>query len=202
MIAFLSGILKEKKEDHVIIQVGGIGFHVLIPLTTYRELPRIGAEITIHTHLFMREDELRLYGFATVDERELFLILLGISGIGAKMAIDIISHISVSQLVDAVQNDRVQVLCQVPGIGKKRGERLIFDLKNVKHPLFLRPAVVSETKSPQTAAQSQTMTEAVEALMALGIKLVDAQRAVTEAATHLGEDADVSTLIKEGLKYR
>ena len=165
MIAFLSGLLKSKTEEHAVIDVGGVGFKVAVPLSTYRELPRIGEPVTLHTILWVREDDLRLYGFASEEEREMFQVLLGVKGVGAKMAIDIVSFMPVARLVEAIRKDQPALLCQIPGIGKKRAERLIFDLKNNSHPLFLRPVAVAAGKM---LPRNERVTEAIEALMALG----------------------------------
>jgi len=200
MITFLSGILRAKTEESAVIDVGGIGYYVHIPLSTYRELPRTGEIVFLHTFLVLREEDVRLFGFASEEEREMFQILLGVNGVGAKMAIDAISHLPVPQLVEAISKEQVSLLCRIPGIGKKRAERLIFDLKNKNHPLFLRAFTTSVVG--RTALQSQTAAEAVEALIALGCKPLEAQRAVAEALNVLGETAAMSDLIKEGLRRR
>ncbi|RJP31178.1 MAG: Holliday junction branch migration protein RuvA [Candidatus Omnitrophota bacterium] len=202
MITFLTGKLADKNEHSAVIDVGGVGFKVSIPLSTYRELPRHGESVTLHTHLAVREDEFQLYGFATEDEREVFLILLSVSGVGAKMAIDVVSHLPVERLVEAIRKNEHALLCQVPGIGKKRAERIVFDLKNTKHPLFLRHAFASKGGESKSIPSNQHVTEAVEALIALGCKPLEAQRAIAEAIHVLSEDAEVASLIKEGLRRR
>lgn len=205
MIHFLSGILAYKSDDSAVIAVGGVGFKVSIPVTTYRELPHINGQVTLHTYLHLREDEIRLFGFATEEEREMFEVLLGVSGVGAKMAVDIISYLPAEQFVKAVQTDDLTLLCQAPGIGKKRAERLVFDLKNSKHPLFLRPVASAKPNDglPDQALTGNSAKEAVSALIALGLKPVDAQRAVSKALEIFPTPSpDVSLLIKEALKHR
>lgn len=207
MIHFLSGIVATKSEDAVVIAVGGVGFHVTIPVTTYRELPPVNEKFLLHTYLQVREDEIRLFGFASEAEREMFEVLIGVSGVGAKMAVDVISVLSAEQFIHAVQTDDLTLLCQAPGIGKKRAERLIFDLKNSKHSFFLRP---TSTKLKDGIQDSQTIEisgnsakEAVNALTALGLKPFDAQRAVSKALESFDDPLpDVSLLIKESLKHR
>lgn len=202
MITSLSGILVEKTQDYAVVSVGGIGFRVTIPLTTFRELPRVDDPITLHTYLYLREDEIRLYGFYSEEEREMFELLMTVSGVGAKMAVDVVSYLPVSQFVRAVQHAESALLCQAPGIGKKRAERLIFDLKNSKHPLFLRVALSGDGRERPAVLHQGRVMESVEALMTLGLKPMEAQRAIAEAVKTLGENAEVKDLVREGLKHR
>ncbi len=202
MISFLSGLLAEKNEQYTIIDVGGVGFKVFIPVSTFRELPPRGEKCFLHTHLVVKEDEFILFGFNTEEEREIFQILMGVSGVGAKMAVDVVSHLPVDRLVHSVQNNESTYLCQVPGIGKKRAERILFDLKNTKHPLFLRHAISSVRREDKKLPSDDRITESVEAMIALGCKPNEAQRAVGKAIENLGENADVADIIREGLKHR
>lgn len=202
MIAFLKGILASKTEDAAVIDVGGVGFMAYISLTTYRELPRVGEEVTLHTALILREDDIKLFGFYSEDERELFQALITINGIGAKMAVDILSHLTLHHLAEAVQRNETALLTQVPGIGKKRAERLLLDLRHMKNGILLAPITqLSKTNGPALKLEGGVQ-EAIEALQALGLKPLDAHRAVAAAAAHLGDNAPVSELIKEGLKRR
>jgi Holliday junction DNA helicase RuvA len=208
MIHFLSGTVASKSDDSAVIAVGGVGFHVTIPITTYRELPPINGNVLLHTYLHLREDEIRLFGFASEAEREMFEVLISVSGVGAKMAVDVISVLSAEQFIHAVQSNDLTLLCQAPGIGKKRAERLVFDLKNSKHTFFMRP--LSTTKSKDGSKDSlpieftgNSAKEAVAALTALGLKPFDAQRAVSKALESFDDTSpDVSLLIKESLKHR
>ncbi len=202
MITTLTGTLAYKTEQTAVIEVGGIGFQVSIPLSTYRELPRTGEPVTLHTHLVVKEDEFVLYGFATEEEREVFRILFSVNGVGAKMAIDVVSHLPVERLVESIQNNEHALLCQVPGIGKKRAERILFDLKNANHPLLLRQAMALKSKEAKSLPANQKCTEAIEALIALGCKPFEAQKAVTEAVNIVGENAETTEIIKEGLRHR
>ncbi|MEW6238557.1 MAG: Holliday junction branch migration protein RuvA [Candidatus Omnitrophota bacterium] len=199
MIAYLSGILRAKRENSATIDIGGVGYHVLIPLSTYRELPSAGEPATLFTHLYFREDDIRLYGFASEEEREAFQILMGVSGVGAKVALDILSHLPISRLAEAVQKGEAALLCQVPGIGKKRADRLLFELKGISHPLFLVPA---GTETRKIGPRNANIIEAEEALIALGCKPLEAQRAILAAVQRLGDQAQTPDLIKEGLRHR
>ena len=202
MITFLSGILANKQDHLAVIDVNGVGFHVVIPISTYRELPKVGDPVTIHTKLILREDDISLYGFATEQERQMFDILMTVSGVGCKMAIDVLSALPVFRIVEAVQKEEIALLCQIPGIGKKRAEKLVFDLKRQKHPLLLSPVSYGETQSTSPAATSLSAREALDALLALGCKPPEAHHAVAEAVKHLGENAPVQELIREALKHR
>lgn len=201
MIAFISGVLHSKKENIAIIEVSGIGYLLYIPTSTYRHLPSVGESVTLHTLFQLREDDAKLFGFASEKERDVFQILMGVSGVGTKMALDILSHLPIERLVEAVQNDNHTMLCQVPGIGKKRAEKILFDLKRLSHPLLLTPVKTSQS-SVISQSLSSTMKEAEEALIALGLKPLEAQRAIMAAASHVGRDAQVSALLKEALRHR
>lgn len=202
MISFLRGTLSAKSLDHAVIDVGGVGFQVWISLTTYRELPREKEPLTLHTALVLREDDIKLYGFYSQDERELFHLLTSLSGIGAKMALDILSHTTIQQIVDAVQKNQPALLGKIPGIGKKRAERLVFDLRQIQTPLLQTPASQLGRQDSSVFAGDGPLQEAMEALQALGLKPQEAQKAVASAVAHLGEDASVQDLIREGLKRR
>lgn len=200
MIDFLTGTLTDKREDFAIIGVGGVGFRVNIPLSTYRELPRSGEAVHLFTVLIVREDDMKLFGFATETERDLFNILSSLSGVGGKLAMDILSYVPAIVLAQAVQHNEPALLCQAPGVGKKRAEKIIFELSRQKHPLLLSP-VPSEPGGKEVPA-SDANIEAHEALLALGLKPADAQRTLSKAVETLGAEANVSALIKEALKYR
>ncbi len=200
MIDFLSGTLTDKHETYAIIGVGGVGFRVNISLSTYRQLPRTGEAVNLYTVLIVREDDLKLFGFATETERNLFNILSGLSGVGGKLAMDILSYVPPSVLAQAVQRDQPALLCQAPGVGKKRAEKIVFELSRQKHPILLT------TPSPETPGEaapvSDSAQEALEALLALGLKPADAQRTLSTAVETLGDKADAAALIKESLKHR
>lgn len=202
MIEHLSGTLASKQNDHVVISVGGVGYGVTVPLSTVRDLPRINEPVFLHTRMIVREDDMRLFGFAREQERELFDLLLGISGVGARVAVDIISHVALPQLIDAVKNANPAILTAVPGIGKKRAEKLIFDLNRSKSTLLAATPGVESSSGQQPAAPVSGSNDAFDALVALGMKPPDAQRALSRAMETLGEDADTSLLIKEAIRHR
>jgi Holliday junction DNA helicase RuvA len=203
MIASVRGILQEKRHDRAIIDVGGVGFNISIPLSTFRQLPDVGESALVHTVLAVREDDLRLFGFATLQERDLFAILTQVQGIGLKMGLDILSTFSPERFAAAVQAADHVSLCRIPGVGKKRAERLIFDLKGNEALLALGRVVTTPTEEKDLPPREGTVfEEAVEALMALGCKPNTAHRAVTEATGIVGRETTLEILIKEALKHR
>lgn len=202
MIDFLLGTLAEKREDAAIVDVGGVGLRTTIPISTYRELPRVGEAVRLHTTLIVREDDLLLYGFASEAERDLFTLLLSLNGVGAKMAVDVISHLPVERLIEAVRNEQPALLTQVPGIGKKRAEKLIFDLKRIDHPILYGKPGDDSQNAIAPVPQNAAAQDALDGLIALGMKPLDAQRALGEAVKLLGVESGASSLIKEALKHR
>lgn len=203
MISFVQGILREKEHHHATIDVNGIGFDISIPLSTFRRLPNVGESTLVHTVLALREDDVRLFGFATVQERDLFAVLTQVPGIGLKMALDVLSTFSPERFAGAVQAGDHASLCRIPGVGKKRAERLVFDLKAKEALLALgRAATVPTEQERPTPREDTVFEQAVEALMALGCKPTTAHRATTEALAIVGRDTTVEILIKEALKHR
>ena len=129
MINFLKGILEEISPTNITVLVNGVGYSVSIPLSTFDNLPKIGSECKILTYLHVREDILQIYGFITHEERDLFKLLITISGIGPKMALTILSGISVENLKNAIATGDTQLLSKTPGIGKKTAQRIVIELK-------------------------------------------------------------------------
>ena len=198
MITFLEGLLHEALPTHVIIAVGGIGYHVSIPLSSYDRLPPVGQPIKLLTHLQIREDAHVLYGFATAAERDLFrLLTTHVSGIGPKTALDILSGISVLQFKAAVVAGDAALLSKTKGIGKKTAERIIVELKD-KVGIAAAWQVASATHAP-TPAEAQ-LNDAILALIALGYKQPDAHRAVRQIQDKHGPATSTEDLIRQGLK--
>ena len=129
MIGRLHGKLLEKNPPQILIDVSGVGYEVDVPMSTFCNLPEVGGELTLHTHFVVREDAQLLYGFATLAERAVFRALIKISGVGPKIALALLSGITVDQLKDAVDRGETGLLTKVPGIGKKTAERLVLELK-------------------------------------------------------------------------
>ena len=199
MITFLRGKLTEALPTQITVDVGGVGYELLIPLSSFDKLPARGNDITILTHLSIREDAHVLYGFMSAAEREMFRLLVNaVSGIGPKTALNILSGINIGALRSAVATGDVKSLSQISGVGKKTAERIVVELKDklgkaiVLAPGGGAPAVLS--------ADDQKFNDAVAALAALGFKLVDAHEAVCGAQALLGAEAGVEQLVRAALK--
>ncbi|MGK2905582.1 MAG: Holliday junction branch migration protein RuvA [Desulfuromonadales bacterium] len=168
MIALVRGTLAYKSIDHVIIDVGGVGYRLSIPLSTFYSLPENG-EVCLFTHTHVREDALLLYGFMTLEEKDLFVILIGISGVGPKLAINILSHIPAGELKRAIAAGDIKRLSGLPGIGKKTAERLVLELKDKVVPTGGFSASSEKTRVAGTKA-SILNDDVISALVNLGYK--------------------------------
>jgi len=167
MIALLSGQLAYKSFDHVVIDVGGVGYRLLVPLSTYYALPDEGTvRLQVHTHV--REDAILLYGFLTAEEKEMFGLLISVTGIGPKLAVNILSHIPASDLRAALCGGDVKRLSALPGIGKKTAERLVLELRE-KIPRLL-PATPQATAAGPEAPTADPLEDILSALVNLGYK--------------------------------
>ena len=170
MLAYLRGILAEKRAGWVVVEVGGLGFRVSVPASSLSLLGEPGSPVELHTHLHVRENELSLYGFLTEGELALFEALLGVSGVGPKVALALLSHLSVEELSRAIAHEQVEVLSGVPGVGDKTARKVILELRDK----VARAAGVP-TISPELARAD---AEALAALVSLGYSVVEAQRAL------------------------
>jgi Holliday junction DNA helicase RuvA len=198
MISFLRGKLVETLPTQATIDVNGIGYDVLIPLSSFDKLPQPGQEVKLLTHLVIREDAHMLYGFATGAERDLFRLLINnVSGIGPKTALNVLSGISVTAFRGAVANNDVKALAQISGVGKKTAERIVVELKDK-----IGAAGAWEAASAQRALseEDQKLSDAALALMALGFKQVEAHDSVRKAQATLGSQANVEELVRACLK--
>lgn len=183
MIGRLSGVLLYKKPPELMVEVNGVGYEVAAPMSTFYQLPETGSQVTLHTHLVVREDAQLLYGFATENERELFRSLLKVSGVGPKVALAILSGVSVDDFVRCVRDGDASRLVRLPGIGKKTAERLIVEMKDRVDGW----GVSKETK-PSAAAEpisiaNSPIHEAVAALVSLGYSPPEASKMITRLET-------------------
>lgn len=194
MITHLEGKLRQAHPTSIVVDVGGVGYECTIPLSSFDRLPRAGEPVTVLTHLHLREDGIVLYGFMTEEERGLFRMLIGVSGIGPKIAVGILSGISPRNFRNAVRQGSVPMLSAVPGIGKKKAERLILELRDRIGALEVGG---EERGAP---AEGLAGNDAALALVSLGYSPVEAQKAVRAAVTRLGAGAGAETLIREALK--
>ncbi|HNC23850.1 MAG TPA: Holliday junction branch migration protein RuvA [Opitutaceae bacterium] len=198
MITSIQGTLASATPLHAVIEVGGFGYEVNIPVTTAEKLPAPGAQVKLHTLVIYREDAQTLYGFASPADRDFFRLMIEhVTGVGPKMALSIMSRLSLSLLEDAIRMGDIATLAKCPGIGKKTAERLVVELKaKVGGSSAAAPVPVGESDSPLAASPHR---DAVAALVALGYKTADADEAVRRAALTLGPKATTEALIKKAL---
>jgi len=188
MIGRLAGMLLEKNPPQIVVEAGGVGYEIEVPMSTFYNLPASGERVTLLTHLIVREEAHLLYGFGTEAERRAFRQLLKISGVGARIALAVLSGMSVAELVEAVAMQESGRLVRVPGIGKKTAERLLLELKDKLGADFVGGVAISR--------QKPVASDVMRALLALGYSDKEAQLAVK----HLPEGLSVSDGIRQALK--
>ncbi len=199
MITSVSGTLVSSNALTAVVETGGIGYEVLVPLTTAERLPRPGQQVKLHTLAVYREDAHTLYGFADVGDRDFFRLLVEkVTGIGPKSALSILSRLSLSTLKGAIAAGDVALLAKCPGIGRKTAERLVIELRDTLHPSELGAPPIAGIASSAPAGDNK-LHDAVLALVALGYKAPDADKAVRQAATALGPSATTEAIIKRAL---
>lgn len=198
MITFLDGVLVEALPTQVVLEVHGVGYQVLIPLSSFDRLPPVGQKVRLLTHLAVREDAHVLYGFATREERDLFRLLIGhVTGVGPKLALAVLSGMSVGLFQAAVVASDITALSRISGLGKKTAERIVVELKD-------KVGVAAEWEAASTrnapGQEAAAVTDAVLALISLGYKQVDAHKAVKAVATEQGGSPSSEDLIRGALK--
>ena len=184
MIGRLQGKLIHKKAPFLLVDVHGVGYEIEAPMTTFYELPDIGGEVVLHTHLVVREDAHLLFGFASEIERRFFRSLIKVSGVGAKLALAILSGISADAFARCVNDNDITTLTRLPGIGKKTAERLIIEMRDRLHDWGAWEPAQSTTSVPMGIAVSNEVNDAIGALVALGYKPQDASRMVKAVAVN------------------
>ena len=172
MIGSLRGKLSSKQAPHIIVECQGVGYEVETPMSTFLDLPGIGQELFLHTHLLVRQDAQILYGFASEQERSLFRTLLRISGVGAKMALAILSAMSVADFQRCVQYEDAATLVKIPGVGRKTAERLIIEMRDKIDKSALVPGAA------RVPVEASPRSEAVDALIALGYKAAEVNKLI------------------------
>ena len=198
MITSIQGVLAESGLVRAVIELDGFGYEVNIPVTTAERLPPAGSQVKLHTLVIYREDSQTLYGFATAEDRDFFRLMIeNVTGIGPKMALSIMSRLSLPLLQGAIRAGDISTLSKCPGIGKKTAERLVIELKSrVSAPGASSPALTAADGAP---AAGMPHADAVAALVALGYKVGDADEAVRRASLALGTKATTESLIKKAL---
>ena len=198
MITFLRGTLAESLPTQIVVEVGGVGYQVFIPLSSYDRLPKTGAPVYVLTHLQVREDAHVLYGFMTVAERDLFRLLVNnVSGVGPKLALALLSGLSVNRFKEAVVGNDVAALSKVSGVGKKTAERVVLELRD-KLGVAATWEAASSAHAP--GPEEIAVSDAVLALISLGYKQVEAHKAVKQTYQPGGAPPQAEDLVRLALK--
>ena len=200
MIAHLSGTLRAKHATSVIVDVGGVGYEVTIPVTTFYDLGEPNTPVRLNVYTHVREDALQLFGFRTLRERELFTLLISVSGIGPKSAVAMLSGMSADEIVTAIRQSNYARITSIPGVGRKTAERLVIELRD-KMAALSGPALEQEAAGGATAAQSEDALreDTLAALLQLGFPQPAAEKAITGAMQEGGE-LSVETLLRRSLR--
>ena len=195
MISRLTGILAAKRAPQILIDCNGVGYEADVSMTTFYKLPEVGDQISIWTHLLVKDDSHSLVGFHDEQERKLFRQLIRINGVGPKMALTILSGIDEQQFALCIANNDLAMLTRLPGVGKKTAERLIIEMRDKID------AIVAELPAQQLSASGQSVvSEAIEALQALGYKPADAEKMISRAQQQGESGSNASQLIKKALQ--
>jgi Holliday junction DNA helicase RuvA len=197
MIAFLRGKLLEKHPNQIIVETGGVGYDVLIPISTFSALPDAGSEVQLRIHTHVREDALALFGFFTADEKALFEKLISVSGIGPKLAITVLSGLATADLISAIRNGQVDHLVRIPGVGKKTAERIVLELKEKLEGIG---GSATQVPAQRPAARLSALEhDVLSALLNLGCKSSAAEAAVRQAKS-AGAPDDFEPLFRKALE--
>jgi Holliday junction DNA helicase RuvA len=197
MIALLTGRLAFKAPTHLVLDVQGVGYEVFIPLSSYYGLPNLSENTSLSVHTHVREDAIQLFGFLTSQEKEAFVLLTSVSGVGPKLALSVLSALPVSDLVSAIQSGNVEKLTTVPGIGNKSASRLVLELKDKVGKLH--PSLLSANDSPGQG-QDVTFDDALSALVNLGYRPQDAKDALKQVKKFNPASIVLKDMIRESLK--
>jgi len=198
MIAFLSGKLLEKQANTLIVEVGGVGYEVSIPLSTFYELGEPGTDVELRIYTHVREDAIQLFGFKTARERDLYLKLISVQGIGAKSGITMLSGMSADEIIAAIRTNDLGRLTTIPGVGKKTAERLVIELRDKVGELAIA-AGASASNSIEQLPSDLVFDDALSALVNLGYQRSAAERALKKVAEE-GVDLSVQKLLRRSLQ--
>jgi len=199
LIAQLTGKLVEKQPNTVIIDVGGVGYDVTIPLSTFYELGEPGIEVSLRIHTHVREDVLQLFGFWTPREKELFLKLTSVSGVGPKLAITMLSGMPAGELINAITNNDLVKLTSIPGVGRKTAERVVVELRDKLAVISLEARAEDRVAREAASGDAAVRDDTIAALMALGYPKAIAERAVSFAVREEGERT-IEAVLKRALR--
>lgn len=198
MIAYLSGKLLEKQANTAIVDVGGVGYEVSIPLSTFYELGDVGSDVSLRIYTHVREDAIQLFGFKTLRERALYLKLISVQGIGAKSGITMLSGMSADEIIMAIRTNDLARLTSIPGVGRKTAERLVIELRDKVGELS-RDGTALDSASPTAVPADSVFEDALSALINLGYQRTAAEKALNQAAQE-GTEISVQKLLRRSLQ--
>ena len=203
MIAHLSGTLLAKQATSVILDVGGVGYEVTIPVTTFYDMEEPGSQIQLRVYTHVREDALQLFGFKTARERELFTLLISVSGIGPKSAIAMLSGMSADEIISAIRTNNLARLTAIPGLGRKTAERLVIELRDkmtaLSSPALEETIAAAATAGGAAPTEDTLREDALSALVNLGYAKPAAEKAIAQAM-HEGGDLSVELILRRSLR--
>jgi holliday junction DNA helicase RuvA len=199
MIALLTGKLVEKGTNSVIVEAGGVGYEVTIPLTTFYDLGDIGSEVRLRIYTHVREDAIQLYGFGTASERELFLKLISVQGFGTKSGITMLSGMSADEIIAAVRAGNIERLVSIPGVGRKTAERLIVELRDKVGELAAAASIAGQGSGSADGTSNTVLDDALSALVNLGYQKNAAEKALHNSLQE-GTEVNVQKLLRAALQ--
>jgi Holliday junction DNA helicase RuvA len=202
MIAHLSGTLLSKQATSLILDVGGVGYEVTIPLSTFYDLEETGSNIQLRIYTHVREDALQLFGFKTARERELFLKLISVSGIGPRLGITLLSGMSADEMINSIRNNDLARLTLIPGVGRKTAERLVMELRDKVAPLStveLEEELGTPPSVDTAPTEESVRADALSALLNLGYQRTAAEKAISTALADDGENS-VESILRRSLR--
>ena len=202
MIAHLSGTLLSKEPNQVIVDVGGVGYDVTIPLSTFYDLDDQKSDVKLLIYTHVKEDALQLYGFKTANERKLFVHFISVSGVGPKLGIALLSHMKAEELIESIKSNNLARLTQIPGVGRKTAERLVVDLRDKMIQLSQSQVTEETGVRPETtyvSSEDSARADALSALLNLGYQRSGAEKAI-DAALGEGGDVTVESILRRSLK--
>jgi Holliday junction DNA helicase RuvA len=202
MIAHLSGTLLSKEPNQVVVDVGGVGYDVTIPLSTFYDLDDQKSDVQLLIYTHVKEDALQLYGFKTANERRLFVHFISVSGVGPKLGIALLSHMKADELIESIKSNNLARLTQIPGVGRKTAERLVVDLRDKMIQLSQSQVAEETGVRPETtyvSSEDTARADALSALLNLGYQRSGAEKAI-DAALAEGGDVTVESILRRSLK--
>lgn len=197
MIAHLHGVLTIKMVERIVIDVHGVGYQVVIPLSTYYALPELQERVTLLTTMYVREDTMRLYGFATAEEQEVFEMLIGVASVGPRLALNMLSSLTADDLRQAIAQAETRRLQGIPGVGRKTAERVVLELQDKMAALAL---TTSGPPSLMVTEDEQVLRDVISALLNLGYRQAEAEKAVRAARAQQDGGLTLEALLKDALQ--